>query len=211
MTEQEGVIKYQLAFSPGVAPAYERFAELNYWRCYLYRLGLIGQDPARYGGLGYGNISGRVRPGTAAFVISATQTGHLPLLCRDHYAEVTDFDLARNALTACGVHPPSSEALTHASIYACRDDVNCVMHVHCPVIWRRAEALQLMLTAPDIAYGTPQMASAVQALVQSRAETCGVIAMTGHEDGLLIYGADEQEAGALVMDLLQHAANGATH
>lgn len=204
MTEQEGVIKYELDFSPCGEPEYEHFAELNYWRCYLYRLGLIGQDPQRYDGLGYGNISSRLRPGAREFLVSATQTGHLPLLCRDHYALVTDFDLSRNYLKACGTHKPSSEALTHASIYACRDDINCVMHVHCPQIWCRAETLRIAVTGQTIAYGTPAMGAAVQALVMACREPRGVIAMLGHQDGILIYGADEDDAGAVVTGLLQH-------
>ena len=204
MVEQEGVIKYQLAFSVADPMDFERFTALNYWRCYLYRLGLIGQDPARYGGLGFGNISSRLYPGERDFLISATQTGHLPLLCRDHYSHVTDFDLARNWLQACGVHEPSSEALTHASIYACRDDIHCVMHIHCPRIWARAEVLNIPTTAQNIAYGTPEMGNAVQALVMNSADLHGVIAMQGHEDGMLIYGADEEDAGSVLNDLLQH-------
>lgn len=204
MTEREGVIKYQLAFTLASPFEFERFATLNYWRCYLHRLGLIGQDPARYDGLGYGNISSRIQPGANAFLVSATQTGHMPVLCRDHYAHVTDFDLARNWLQAEGLHPPSSEALTHASIYAGRADVGCVMHVHCPSIWQQAQALRIPHTVADIPYGTPQMAQAVQTLVRERVESQGVIAMLGHEDGLLIYGADDEEAGAMLAVVLQH-------
>lgn len=207
MTEREGVIKYQLTFTLTEPLAFERFPALNYWRCYLYRLGLIGQDPARYDGLGYGNISCRLQPGRNDFLISATQTGHMPVLCRDHYAHVTDFDLARNWLQAEGLHPPSSEALTHASIYAGRADVGCVMHVHSPHIWRRAQALRLPHTAAEIPYGTPEMAQAVQALARDRVEAQGVIAMLGHQDGLLVYGADEEEAGAMLAVLLEHGSD----
>lgn len=207
MTEQEGVIKYQLAFTLAQPFTFERFPALNYWRCYLYRLGLVGQDPARYDGLGYGNISSRISPGAKGFLVSATQTGHMPLLCRDHYAHVTDFDVKRNWLQAEGLHPPSSEALTHASLYACRKDVGCVMHVHCPRIWARAEALQIPVTAADIAYGTPEMGGAVQSIACAKTEPQGVIAMLGHEDGLLIYGADEADAGAMLTELLQYGCN----
>lgn len=204
MAEQEGVIKYQLAFSIAEPMPFERFTALNYWRCYLYRLGLIGQDPARYGGLGYGNISSRIGAGRCEFLISATQTGHLPLLCREHYAHVTGFDLDRHWLQANGLHPPSSEALTHASVYACRKDVGCVMHIHCPRIWARAGELRIPSTAADIPYGTPEMARAVQTLVLERVEPRGVVVMCGHEDGMLVYGTSEEDAGAVLTDLLQY-------
>ena len=194
VAELEGVTKYQLEFAQEEPMDFERFTALNYWRCYLFRLGLIGQDPVRYEGLGYGNISSRLHPGAKEFLISATQTGHMPLLCRDHYAHVTDFDLSRNWLQASGLHEPSSEALTHASIYACRDDIHCVMHIHCPRIWVRALELNIPSTPKNIAYGTPEMGRAVQALVTSCADTHGVIAMLGHEDGMLIFGASEEDA-----------------
>lgn len=204
MTGLEGVIKYQLEFSVAEPVEFERFPALNYWRCYLFRLGLIGQDPVRYDGLGFGNISSRLQPGSIEFLISATQTGHLPLLCREHYSHVTNFDVSRNWLQASGLHEPSSEALTHASIYACRADVQCVMHVHCPRIWARAEELGIPVVAADIAYGTPEMGVAVQHLISSSADSHGVLAMLGHQDGLLIYGLDEEDAGAVLNDLLQH-------
>lgn len=204
MTEQEGVIKYQLVFSFAEPVEFERFTALNYWRCYLFRLGLIGQDAARYDGLGYGNISSRLGSGSSEFLISATQTGHLPLLCREHYAHVIAFDLQRNWLQANGLHPPSSEALTHASLYACRKDVGCVMHIHCPRIWARADELRIPSTAADIPYGTPDMGRAVQTLVAERVEPRGVVAMQGHQDGMLVYGTDEEDAGAVLTDLLQH-------
>ena len=204
VTEQEGVIKYQLAFAAAEPVDFERYTKLNYWRCYLFRLGLIGQDPERYDGLGYGNISSRLHPANREFLISASQTGHLPLLCREHYSHVTNFDVTRNWLEASGAHPPSSEALTHASIYGCRDDVMCVMHIHCPRIWARAQELGIPFTPAEIAYGTPEMAAAVQALVAGNPDARGVIAMLGHEDGLLVYGADEEDAGAVLTDLLQH-------
>jgi len=204
--EQEGVIKYQLDFSDGEAPNYEHFELLNYWRCYLFRLHLIGQDARRYGGLGYGNISARLHPGSNDFIISATQTGHLPLLCREHYVHVTGFDLTHNQLRACGTHQPSSEALTHASIYAGRPDVNCVIHVHCPRIWLLADELGVPTTA-GFAYGTPELAQQVQRMVQARKLSRGVIATRGHEDGVLIYGEDEDAAGGELCELLQRVGD----
>lgn len=202
MPEQEGVIKYRLDFSSGDAPDYARFAQLNYWRCYLYRWGLVGQDAARYGGLGFGNISARLQPDLSEFIISGTQTGHLPVLCRDHYVRVSRFDLNRNFLQAHGPIKPSSEALTHASIYQSRNDVHCIMHLHCPRIWHYGLTLGIPVVAATVGYGTPEMAQAVSLLVQQGADS-GVIVMAGHEDGVLVYGPDEDGTGAVLSELLQ--------
>ena len=56
----EGVIKYQLAFTPGPALAASLLAELIAWQRILHALGLLGRDPERYGGLAYGNLSIRL-------------------------------------------------------------------------------------------------------------------------------------------------------
>ena len=209
MTAQEGVIKYRLSFMQTEAPDFSCFAEpcfteLNAWRRKLYLLKLIGQTPARYEGYGYGNISHRLKPGKQGFLVSASQTGHLPVLEPEHYVHVTDFDLQQNWLQANGVMKPSSEALSHASIYAGLAPINCVMHVHWPELWQQATALGLPHTSAHIAYGTPEMAQTVQDLVQAQAAPCGVVAMLGHEDGILIYGRDAKEVGSMLAGLLPH-------
>ena len=74
---------------------FDKSREINAWRKILYMTQLIGQDPARYGGFGYGNISQRLAPFDAAerqrrFVISGTQTGELADLTEEHYATVLE-------------------------------------------------------------------------------------------------------------------------
>lgn len=191
MTEQEGVIKYRLDYHAAPAIRPDGFAALNAWRGILFRLGLIGQDAARYGGLGYGNLSLRLDGG--GFLVTGTQTGHLPHLTQEHYVRVSRANPARNYLQAEGPIPPSSEALTHAAVYATSNRVRCVAHGHCPDVWSRACRLGLPCVAAAIAYGTPEMAEAVSGLVAASPEQ-GVIAMLGHEDGLLAYGATPELA-----------------
>jgi hypothetical protein len=88
----EGVIKYQLQFTPGPALRDPRLAELIAWQRILQGLGLLGRDPDRYGGLAYGNLS--LRLADNAFVISASQCadpgslqpGHgMGLPCQPHH------------------------------------------------------------------------------------------------------------------------------
>jgi hypothetical protein len=84
VVEQEGVIKFQLHYTPTAVlplPVDElntAVSALNAWRTLCLRLGVIGQNPTRYEGYGFGNISQR-RGSTGNFLISGTQTGHLPL------------------------------------------------------------------------------------------------------------------------------------
>lgn len=194
---QEGVIQYQLEYVTDHHIDCPDLAELNRWRCCFFRLGLIGQDPERYGGLGYGNVSHR--SAGDGFVISGTQTGHLPLLCREHYVLVESSDIRRNFLRARGPVKPSSEALTHAALYDASEDIHCVVHVHSPLLWQRAAELSLSITPADVTYGTPDMADAVAELVQTSADPAGIIAMLGHEDGIIAYGVDVVTAGSLVL------------
>ena len=90
--EQEGVIKYLLEFDRRAIADDISIESLDQWRHVLFNLALIGQDPARYGGLGFGNISFRIPGSNDAFLISGSQTGHLPYLNREHYAVVTECD-----------------------------------------------------------------------------------------------------------------------
>ena len=110
----EGVIKFHLDFREGPSPQKNLLRELNFWRSKFRDLGLIGQDPERYEGYGFGNLSRRL-PGQRenAFLISGTQTGHLDALQANHYAAVLQCSPAKNQLQATGQIKPSSEALSH--------------------------------------------------------------------------------------------------
>ena len=200
MNEREGVTKYQLHFSRSAPLPAAQLAALNAWRTLLFQLGLIGQDPKRYGGVGFGNLSMRLVPGSLRFAVTGTQTGHLPTLDRMHYAIVTACDAATNQLTAEGPIAPSSESLTHGQIYAFDARVNFVFHVHAPQLWRAAPRLGLPGTDESAEYGTPQMVSEVERLFrQSDLPQLGIFTMRGHEDGVVSFGASAEEAGAVLL------------
>jgi hypothetical protein len=202
MSEREGVIKYRLDYRMAPSRNVAGFAELNAWRDLLWRIGVIGQDAARYDGLGYGNLSLRLNGGS--FLVTGTQTGQLPHLTADHYVYVRQACPEENYLQAEGPLPPSSEALTHAAIYRAASAVGCVAHGHSPEIWRHAKRLGLACVAEEIAYGTPAMAQAVSAIVRACPEQ-GVIVMRGHRDGLLTYGQTPEQAGWLMVRCLTSA------
>lgn len=88
MNEKEGVIKYHLTHISKPLPQATDFSELNSWRSIMVKLELIGQNPARYGGLGFGNISQRLSETSHSFIISGTQTGHLDPLGKNDFCIV---------------------------------------------------------------------------------------------------------------------------
>jgi ribulose-5-phosphate 4-epimerase/fuculose-1-phosphate aldolase len=202
--QEEGVIKFDLEFTAAAASPVPGLEELNAWRCIFRQLGLIGQDPARYGGCGFGNISRRLPPYDAArshpsFVISGSQTGHLAELSSAGFATVSECDAERNRVVASGPIRPSSESLTHGAVYNVRADIRIIFHVHSPTIWRRAALLGLPVTDPMVLYGTPAMAREVARKIDSGA---GVLVMGGHEDGVIAFGHTADEAGTALMRAL---------
>lgn len=201
MTRTEGVIQYRLDYVPGsLPPGFDPTPLLTaFARC--RESGLIGQDPARYGGYAYGNISLRAHQG---FVISGTQTGGFQRLTSDQLAWVIAFDTEQNALRATGPARPSSEAMSHGEVYRSAPGVDAVIHVHSPALWRNARQLGLPTTDPVAGYGTPAMAREVHQLLAAEPHE-GVIAMGGHQDGVIAYAADMQHATRLLFDSLTQA------
>ncbi len=197
MTAREGVIKFealhrQAALSPGEA---EVARELEGYRRVLFALGLVGRDPARYDGAAFGNVSARVG---SAFVISGTQTSGAARLSPRDYAVVEACAIPENRVQSRGEVLPSSEAMTHAAVYAASPRVRCVLHVHAPVIFQAS--LPFSRTPLDVAYGTPAMAAAVTPLVQGGA--AGLFVTGGHEDGVVSFGAGPAEAAAALVAAL---------
>jgi len=206
VTDREGVITFDLVFRPGPPPAAEHLRELDAWRLIFRRLGLLGQDPARYQGFGFGNLSRRA--GNAlpadAFIISGTQTGGLERLAPEHYVTVTACDPAGNQVVASGPLRPSSEALSHGVLYQADPRIDWVMHLHSPAIFAAARRLRLPTTDPDAPYGSPAMAQEIRRLCPA-AGWPGLLVMGGHEDGILVFGATAAAAGGLAAQTLAAA------
>lgn len=206
MSEMEGVIKYHLNHQHKPLPANINLNRLNAWRSVLYRLQLIGQNPEKYDGLGYGNISQRLAVDSAAFVISGTQTGHLAQLSANDYALINNASVEQNQINSSGLSAPSSEALTHAGVYQQDATAQVVIHVHSPEIWRQTLALNLPHTTAEIAYGTPAMAQAVKNLFSSgQLSQLALFTMLGHQDGIVAWGATFEQAATLLIRQLANA------
>lgn len=186
-------------------------ARLLAWREILARLELVGQDPRRYGGAAYGNVSARVGPPGAArhersFLITGTGTSGLACAGSDTLCVVERYDPRHNCVTSHGPTPPSSESMTHGAIYDLGAHVRWVFHAHAPVLWRAARELRLPTTPADVGYGTPEMAWAVERLWRDSAlAESGIFAMGGHEDGVVVFGRTADEAGAVLVRQLAAA------
>ena len=214
MTLREGVTRFEARHSDGPLPA-RRFGAaataLAGWRSIMADLGLVGQDAARYDGAGYGNVSIRVGPfpgrrGARPFLISGTQTGGRACVGLDDFALVERYVIAENRVVSRGPIRPSSESMTHGAVYDLGGHIRCVLHAHCPTIWRRRAVLKLPTTAAHIDYGTPEMAREIERLARSTALLARpLLAMGGHEDGVIAFGRNPDEAGRMLVATLAAA------
>lgn len=199
--ETEGVIKYQLHHTVNKLPDYSCINTINAWRKILIKLNLLGQDQNRYAGYGFGNISQRLN--AQEFIITGTQTGHLTNLKTADFCLITQAQPEQNRIYATGETQPSSEALTHASIYAQNPAIQAVMHVHSPEIWRNTHKLQLHFTPAEIPYGSVEMADVVTELFnQHIQQPTAIFSLLGHEDGIIACASTLADAGDLLIQKL---------
>ena len=193
----EGYIKYQCNWINSEPVSFNQITELNQWRNKFYELDLIGQYD---NGIGFGNISIRSdKP--EQFIISGTQTGHLSNLNEFHYTRVTKFDLERNCLTCCGPIKASSESLTHATLYQANPTIKAIIHVHNLELWQKL-MYKVPTTQKDVPYGTPEMAKEMLRLFkEDNLNSTKVLVMAGHEEGIITFGQNLQEAGNILLNI----------
>ena len=181
------------------------------WRRLLFQLQLIGCREDKYDGVGYGNLSVRQPPfgqprKRRRFIITGTQTGHLARLTPNHLSLVKTYCPLTNHVLSTGPMRPSSEAMTHGAVYDLTPTIRAVFHVHSPAIWSLRHQLKLPTTDPNIEYGTPEMADAVNVMArQTPMLDKGAFAMGGHEDGLVTFGQTVEEAGSRLICILAQA------
>ncbi len=181
------------------------------WREILAKTGLVGQEPGLYGGVGYGNVSGRVgAPGRSrrqrGFLITGTQTSGKACMTLDDFCVVERYDERRNRVESHGAVLPSSESMTHGAVYDLGAHIRFVYHTHSATIWQRARLLRLPTTDPKVPYGTPEMAREVSRLYRSTAlAEMQILAMGGHEDGIIAFGRNAEEVGQVMLRYLARA------
>ena len=184
----DGVIKYSINHISDEAPEFKEYKSLESLRLRLFTLGLIGvQD-----GIGYGNISSRKKD-TNSFFITATQTGELTNLEREHYTYISHYDFTKFSVTSQGKHQPSSEALSHAMIYEISSEINAVIHIHSKALWEFMKKNGSLHTSAE--YGTVAMVEEIASLYEGKNPfEDNIFVMKGHEDGVIAFGKSIEDA-----------------
>lgn len=192
----EGYIKFDSRWQKTEPLDNAEIESLNRWRRPLYDAGLIGHYPDL--GIGFGNLS--VRAGKdGQFIISGSQTGHLPELGGQHYALVEEYDIGQNRVSSTGATEASSESMTHAAIYELDSCIGAIVHVHAEELWTALKG-SAATTDAQVAFGTPAMAHEFQRLWrESDFREAGVAVMAGHNGGLVSTGSDLQEAAERIL------------
>lgn len=200
----DGVIKYDRSNFTQCGPLdLVEYSALELWRKELFKLNLIGEYTKEQ--VGFGNIS-EVREygqyhqsAVPQFVITGTQTGKYPDLDGRYYTRVLDYDIDHLKIKMMGPVEASSEALTHAAIYAHNKNIKAIFHIHSPEIWNGMINDCSPFTAKDIPYGTVEMARATENCIGQK--DFGIFCMHGHEDGVVAYGRSLDEAGKLILEI----------
>lgn len=193
----DGVIKFHVEHEHKALPEFKGYTELEALRSRLFALGLIGETADS---IGYGNVS--IRAGQHAFFITATQTGKHAKLSQDQYTYVHNYDFEKFTVYSRGSEKPSSEALSHAMIYEVHPDIQAVIHVHSPALWQYMIDVGALATAAE--YGTTAMVHEIASLYQSRNPfEHNAFVMKGHEDGIITFGHNIQQAEAALYHLIQ--------
>lgn len=184
----DGVIKFDCKWAASELPPVARLvaAELIACRQTLFAEGWIGVDPAS--GAGFGNVSMKLGANDA-FLITGSQTGHLPELTAENLSLVEYADISAGRIRCRGRCKASSESLSHAILYRQSPQIRVVIHIHDARMWQRW-LHRLPTTPEDAAYGTPAMAFAIAQLCSQSAGGGdeGVLIMGGHQNGILSFG-----------------------
>jgi ribulose-5-phosphate 4-epimerase/fuculose-1-phosphate aldolase len=196
MKMNEGYIKFNCVWTQGNVPDENLwFDSVNALRTRLYDQKLVGMYP---NGIGYGNVSIRL-PGGKGFIISGTATGGKNPLKVEDYSWVTDYAINQNRVECTGMVRASSESMSHAVIYDALPQVNCVIHIHQMEYWKTL-LNNVPTTNKSIAFGTPELANAIAELCKQSVRPKGVIALAGHEEGIIAYGPDTSTAYNVLMN-----------
>jgi len=195
---EEGYIKFKALWEKAPALPATDLQEIVLWRNEMHRLKLIG---VYNNGIGYGNIS--VRHGTDnGFIITGSATGHLPSLSSAHFTKVEGFDIEKNEVRCAGPVVASSESMSHAVIYQQCPEVNGVIHVHHAEMWERLVD-KAPTTWEDAAYGTPEMARSIVALLKGTGlPEQKIFVMKGHPEGIFSFGKNLKEAAQVLKKYL---------
>ena len=194
-------LRFRCERRPGALPD-PAVRDLRRVRQVLRRRTLIGVTAD---GVGYGNLSRRVGRGPG-FIISGTGTGGLPRLSARDFVRVDRCDIRRNRVWCRGAREASAESMTHAAVYQADPRIGAVIHAHDRSLWKRLIDGDAPRTPPRAEYGTPALARAMRAVVRAGKRPAGVVAMAGHEEGLVAFGRTLDEAWDALRKVARDAA-----
>jgi ribulose-5-phosphate 4-epimerase/fuculose-1-phosphate aldolase len=192
----EGYVKYSVEHRMAPAMEIPHWAELNEARTRLRDLGLVGALPD---GIGFGNLSIRMQGNE--FLISGTATGALPVLGPDGYCMVNSFDFKQNRVVSTGPVRASAESMTHGAVYQSCSGANCVIHIHSRAIFDGMLRDHYPATPENAAYGTPEIALAIERCVRELDGDEGRIVLGGHDEGVIAYGPSVERTFMLIQEL----------
>lgn len=198
----DGVIKFKFRLKKSGTISSREYLDVEKWRAIFFKMRLVGEDSESH--IGYGNLSKRIS-GSDQFIITGTQTGHLPHLNGSQYTKVTSCDLKSLSVDAIGPIPPSSESLTHFAFYQKCKQINFIFHIHSSKLWNHMISEKMNSTPQDVSYGTQEMAIAVQNIIGNKES--GIIVMKGHQDGVIAYGNSAEQAGRMVLNSINEIPN----
>jgi len=170
----------------------EILPELNKYRAEMVIRKLIGIKNR----VGFGNISKKVDDN---FIITGSATGGIKELDENHYVRVTSYNLDENSVEYEGPIKPSSESMTHASIYDSDLGIKAVIHVHNLDLWKKL-LNRVPTTSKHTHYGTPEMAKEVKRLFrETDVKEKKIFVTAGHEEGVFSFGKNLEEAAKLLL------------
>lgn len=171
--------------------------ELKSWRDKMHELKQIGHYAEI--NIGYGNISVKIPDG---MIISGTQTGDIFPIRDDHFTLVTHYDINKNTVVCKGPIKASSESMTHAAIYEADSSIKAIIHIHNKELWVKLMD-KVPTTRSEVPYGTPEMANEIFRLFKETSVSQDkIIVMAGHDEGIIVFGKDIDEAGETILKYL---------
>jgi ribulose-5-phosphate 4-epimerase/fuculose-1-phosphate aldolase len=192
----DGIIKYNFDFTKSIPLKKSLWKKIEKTRERLYALKLIGIKE----GIGYGNISQRISQ--HSFVITGTQTGHLKSLDNRDYSLIEDYNDREFFLKSSGAIKPSSEALTHGTIYNLSPNIGAVIHIHSKTMWNFMLKNSYKKTQ-NVPYGSTQMIEEVQRIYQNNNPLKNSkFVMSGHEEGVITFGKNLKEAEITLYNII---------
>lgn len=181
----EGVVKYQcLHTDQELTLTQEELGDFMQVRFQLFERHWIGET---HEGIGFGNLSKRL--GHNKFLITGTQTSQLSTISQQNLSIVTDWSIEQNSVTSYGQTEPSSEAITHGTLYDCYPDYPAIIHIHHQAFWNYVLDHYPRVVSP---YGTVSLA---QEIMEKRhiLNESKIFAMESHQDGVFVFAKTLQE------------------